>query len=90
MNSRRRLTGIVTSNKMMKTVVVEITRTYRHPLYKKVVHSANRVKAHDELGCEIGDEVMIVESRPLSREKRWVVETIVKRLNQSVEETQGA
>ncbi len=90
MNNRRRLTGIVTSNKMMKTVVVEITRTYRHPLYKKVVHSANRVKAHDELGCEIGDEVMIVESRPLSREKRWVVETIVKRLNQSVEETQGA
>ncbi len=69
----------VTSNKMMKTVVVEITRTYRHPLYKKVVHSSHKVKAHDEIGCQIGDQVQIVESRPLSREKRWVVEQIVKR-----------
>jgi small subunit ribosomal protein S17 len=79
MNNRRRMTGVVTSNKMMKTVVVEITRTYQHPLYHKVVHSSNRVKAHDELNCQIGDMVEIVESRPLSREKRWVVESIVKR-----------
>ena len=79
MNDRRRITGVVTSNKMQKTVVVEITRTYRHPIYKKVVHRSKRVMAHDELGCQIGDEVQIVESRPLSREKRWVVETIVKR-----------
>jgi small subunit ribosomal protein S17 len=79
MNERRRLVGVVTSNKMMKTVVVEISRTFRHPLYKKVIHSSNRMKAHDELGCQIGDEVQIVESQPLSREKRWVVETIVKR-----------
>jgi small subunit ribosomal protein S17 len=78
MNERRRMTGIVTSNKMMKTVVVEISRTYRHPVYKKVVHSTSRVKAHDELSCQIGDEVQIVESAPLSREKRWVVESIVK------------
>ena len=79
MNNRRRITGVVTSNKMQKTVVVEITRNFRHPLYKKVIHSSNRVKAHDELGCQIGDEVQIVESRPLSAEKRWVVEAIVKR-----------
>lgn len=79
MNNRRRITGVVTSNKMQKTVVVEITRNYRHPLYQKVIHSSNRVKAHDELGCQIGDEVQIVESRPLSADKRWVVEAIIKR-----------
>ncbi len=79
MNNRRRITGVVTSNKMTKTVVVEIGRTFRHPLYRKVVHLSKRVKAHDELGCQIGDKVQIVESRPLSRDKRWVVESIVKR-----------
>lgn len=79
MNTRRRMTGVVTSNKMQKTVVVEISRSYRHPVYKKVVHSSMRVKAHDELGCQVGDEVQIVESRPISAEKRWVVEAVVKR-----------
>jgi small subunit ribosomal protein S17 len=77
MNTRRRLTGVVTSDKMDKTVVVEITRTYRHRLYKKVVSSRKRVMAHDELGCQIGDRVRIVESQPLSRHKRWVVEEII-------------
>ena len=79
MNNRRRMTGIVTSNKMTKTVVVEVSRKFRHPLYRKVVHSSKRVKAHDEIGCQIGDKVQIVESRPLSRDKRWVVENIVKK-----------
>jgi small subunit ribosomal protein S17 len=79
MNNRRRITGVVTSNKMTKTVVVEITRVFRHPLYRKVVHTSKRVKAHDEIGCQIGDQVQIVESRPLSRDKRWVVESIVKK-----------
>lgn len=79
MNNRRRMTGVVTSNKMTKTVVVEISRKFRHPLYRKVVHSTKRVKAHDEIGCQIGDKVQIVESRPLSRDKRWVVENVVKR-----------
>jgi len=60
MNNRQRFDGVVTSNKMMKTVVVEIPRTYRHPVYKKVVHSSHKVKAHDELGCNEGDEVRIV------------------------------
>ena len=79
MNNRRRIVGRVTSNKMTKTVVVEIVRKYRHPLYQKVVHASKRVKAHDELGCQVGDQVRIVESRPLSRDKRWVVEAVVKR-----------
>ena len=79
MNNRRRLTGKVTSNKMTKTVVVEIGRTFQHPLYRKVVHLSKRVKAHDELGCQVGDRVQIVESRPISRDKRWVVESIIKK-----------
>lgn len=77
MNERRRLIGIVTSNKMMKTVVVEITRSYRHPVYKKVVHSSKRIKAHDEIGCNVGDKVQIVETRPLSKDKSFVVETVL-------------
>ena len=79
MNTRRRITGVVTSNKMQKTVVVEISRTYQHRLYKKVVSSSKRVMAHDELGCQIGDRVRIVESKPLSRHKRWVVQEILRR-----------
>jgi small subunit ribosomal protein S17 len=73
------MNGVVTSNRMMKTVVVVVTRTFRHPLYRKVIHTNHKVKAHDELGCHIGDEVTIVESAPISRDKRWVVEAIVKR-----------
>ena len=79
MNTRRRITGVVTSNKMDKTVVVEISRTYRHRLYKKVVSKRKHVMAHDELGCQIGDHVQIVESQPISRHKRWVVEQIIRR-----------
>lgn len=79
MNNRRRMNGFVLSDKMTNTVVVEITRTYQHPLYKKTVHSKKRVMAHDELNCQIGDEVQIVESRPISRNKHWVVETILRR-----------
>lgn len=78
MNERRRLIGVVKSNKMTKTVTVEVTRTYRHPLYRKVVHSSNTLKAHDELNSQVGDEVQIVESQPISRDKRWVVEAIIK------------
>jgi small subunit ribosomal protein S17 len=85
MNERRRMTGVVTSNKMMKTVVVKIDRTYRHPLYRKVVHASSKIKAHDELGCSIGDLVQIVESAPISREKAWVVEAIVKHEGKTLE-----
>jgi small subunit ribosomal protein S17 len=92
MNERRRMTGVVTSNKMQKTVVVEITRTFRHPLYRKVVHTAHRVKAHDELGCQIGDKVQIVESRPYSAQVNFVVEMIIKHEADAVvaETEQGA
>jgi len=76
---RRRLVGKVTSNKMTKTVVVEVNRSSRHPLYGKVVHHAARFKAHDEKGCHLGDMVRLVESRPLSKDKRWVVEEILTR-----------
>ena len=86
MNNRRRMTGVVTSNKMMKTVLVQISRTYRHPLYGKVVHASHAVKAHDEMGCEVGDQVQIVETRPISRDKRWVVEAIIKREQRPVVE----
>lgn len=80
MNKRRRLTGVVVSNKMEKTVVVIVTRTTRHPLYDKVIKATKRYKAHDELGCQEGDVVSIVESRPISRHKRWVVEEILERV----------
>lgn len=90
MNERRRMNGVVTSNRMTKTVVVEVTRTYRHPLYRKVVHSTHRVKAHDELGCHIGDEVTIVETAPISREKCWVVQVILKREGKTVEVAEEA
>ena len=78
MNKRRRLTGIVKSNKMDKTVIVEVTRTFQHPLYHKVVRSVKAYKAHDEIGCNVGDKVVIVESAPISKTVTWVVEGIVK------------
>jgi small subunit ribosomal protein S17 len=78
MNNRRRLVGFVVSNKMQKTVVVDVSRKYRHRLYKKVLSDHSKFKAHDDLGCQIGDQVRIVESRPLSRHKRWVVEEILR------------
>ena len=86
MSKRRRISGVVRSDKMDKTVVVEISRKFSHPLYKKVVSKNKRVKAHDELGSREGDEVLLVESRPLSREKRWVVESILKQSQKSAEQ----
>lgn len=79
MNTRRRMTGVVKSNKMEKTVVVEVSRTYVHRLYKKVVRSSKRIMAHDELNCQVGDQVVVVESKPISRNKHWVVEKILRR-----------
>ena len=78
MNKRRRLIGTVQSNKMDKTVVVEVSRTYQHPLYRKVVRGSKNYKAHDELACNVGDKVVIVECAPVSRTKRFVVEKIIK------------
>jgi small subunit ribosomal protein S17 len=79
MNTRRRLKGVVLSNKMQKTVIVEISRTFRHPLYQKVIHTVSKMKAHDEMNCQVGDSVQIIESKPISRTKRWTVEKIISR-----------
>jgi small subunit ribosomal protein S17 len=80
-NNRRRLIGTVVSNKMEKTVTVAIERRTLHPVYKKVVKSTKKVLAHDESN-EIaeGARVQIVESAPLSRRKRWVVESVLAAL----------
>ncbi|MDA1329939.1 MAG: 30S ribosomal protein S17 [Chloroflexi bacterium] len=80
MNNRRRVEGVVTSDKMEKTVVVKTTRAFQHPLYGKVVESNRKLIAHSELDAKIGDKVRLVESRPLSKTKRWVVEEILKGL----------
>jgi small subunit ribosomal protein S17 len=77
---KRRLAGRVKSNKMMKTVVVQVVRYFRHPMYKKYVRSRTSYKAHDEENtCRVGDRVEIIESRPLSREKRWKVVRVLER-----------
>ena len=80
MNGQRKsMVGTVTSNKMDKTVVVEVERLRRHPLYKKVIKLRSKFKAHDAANaCQEGDVVRITESRPLSKEKRWVVEEILR------------
>lgn len=79
---RKRLTGVVTSNKMDKTVVVAVTRKKRHPMYGKVITTDKKYMAHDENNeCNEGDRVEIIESRPLSRRKRWSLVSIVKRAN---------
>lgn len=71
--------GTVVSDKMDKTVVVAVTRTYQHPLYKKTVKKVTKFKAHDEAnGCKVGDTVQIIESRPLSKDKRWQVIKIME------------
>ena len=83
---RKRLTGRVVSNKMDKTVVVKVERLQRHRLYGKVVKKSKKFKAHDAYdSCQVGDIVRIVESRPLSKEKRWIVEEIVERADKSIE-----
>lgn len=65
--------GIVVSNKMQKTVIVKVERTFRHPQYGKVVTRAKKFYAHNDSPLEIGDKVEIVETRPLSKLKRWRV-----------------
>lgn len=77
---RKNLTGTVVSDKMDKTVVVEVMTTKRHPLYGKVIRMSKKYKAHDENNeCRMGDRVQIIESRPISRHKRWAVVTIIEK-----------
>jgi small subunit ribosomal protein S17 len=73
-------TGTVVSDRMDKTVVVAITRLFQHPDYKKTVKKVSKFKAHDEGNeCKVGDRVSIIETRPLSKEKRWTVLEILER-----------
>jgi len=78
------IVGQVVSNKMQKTVVVEVEWTITHPKYKKVVRRTTRYMAHDEHACGIGDRVQLTETRPLSKRKRWLVVSIVERSAQTV------
>lgn len=82
---------MVTSNRMQKTVVVSIKRTVMHPKYQKYLKRRTQVMAHDEKGeCQVGDQVLIVESRPLSRLKRWRVREILERaVKAEIEEEKG-
>jgi small subunit ribosomal protein S17 len=72
--------GVVVSNKMAKTVVVSVSRLVKHPRYKKYVKQRKRYKAHDEENrCNLGDQVVIAETRPLSKDKRWRVQRIIEK-----------
>ncbi len=77
---RKRLTGVVTSDKMDKTIIVAVATTKRHPVYGKVMRRVKKYKAHDEGNeCRIGDRVQIIESKPLSRHKRFMLTSILER-----------
>jgi small subunit ribosomal protein S17 len=77
--NRAQRTGIVTSDKMTKTVVVRVDRLIKHPVYRKYVRRKKKFMAHDEIGAGIGDKVIIVETRPLSARKRWRVIEIIQK-----------
>ena len=78
-NLRKTRVGIVTSDKMDKTVVVTIKNRVRHPLYNKIVNDTVKYKAHDENNeCGVGDKVLIMECRPYSKDKRWRVVEIIE------------
>ncbi|PLX78875.1 MAG: 30S ribosomal protein S17 [Desulfuromonas sp.] len=78
--NRKTRVGIVVSDKMDKTVVVKVDNLVRHPVYKKYIKRKYTCKAHDEQNaCEAGDKVLIVESRPLSKDKRWRVRQILEK-----------
>ena len=79
-NLRKTRTGMVVSDKMDKTEVVAVIDNVRHPLYKKIVKRTVKFKAHDEQNaCGIGDTVMIMETRPISKDKRWRVVEIIEK-----------
>ena len=88
---RKERTGLVVSARMQKTVVVSVERTVMHPRYKKILRRRTKVKAHDERSeCHVGDRVLIVECRPLSRDKRWRVSKVLERAQTIAGETQDA
>ena len=80
-NLRKTRVGIVTSDKMDKTIVVSIIDNVKHPLYGKIVKRTYKLKAHDENNeCHIGDRVRVMETRPLSKDKRWRLVEIIERV----------
>ncbi len=79
-NLRKTRVGVVVSNKMDKTIVVALKDNVRHPLYKKIIKRTIKLKAHDEENtCNVGDKVKIMETRPLSKDKRWRLVEIIER-----------
>ncbi len=77
---QKTLVGVVSSDKMDKTVTVMVNRLVLHPVYKKYVRKRKKVKAHDEKNeCHIGDQVLLIETRPVSKDKRWRVKQILER-----------
>ena len=80
-NLRKTRVGIVTSDKMDKTIVVSIVDNVKHPLYGKIVKRTYKIKAHDENNdCKIGDRVKVMETRPLSKDKRWRLVNIIEKV----------
>ena len=78
--NRKTRTGVVVSDKMDKTIVVEIRTRVKHPLYGKIMNRTTRLKAHDEQNaCGIGDRVLVMETRPLSKDKRWRLVEIIEK-----------
>jgi small subunit ribosomal protein S17 len=86
---RQERVGVVTTAKMEKTVVVAVERLVRHAFYKKIMRRTSTFMAHDELGAHAGDRVRIVETRPLSRHKRWRVTEILERAAAEAVAVQG-
>ena len=79
-NLRKTRTGVVVSDKMEKTIVVAVRDNVRHPLYNKILKKTYKLKAHDENNdCKIGDTVKVMETRPLSKDKRWRLVEIIER-----------
>ena len=79
-NLRKTRVGIVTSDKMDKTIVVSIVDNVKHPLYNKIIKRTYKLKAHDEENtCKIGDRVRVMETRPLSKDKRWRLVEVIER-----------
>ncbi len=86
LHRRKEVVGTVVSDKMQKTIVVKVDRQVKHGLYKKYLIKSRRYKAHDEKNeAKVGDRVSLVESRPLSREKRWVLQSILRKAGQVLE-----
>ena len=78
--ARKTRIGTVVSDKMDKTVVVKVERQFAHPIYKKIIKRSTRFKAHDEDNtCHVGDRVLVMETRPLSKDKRWRVVEVLER-----------